>query len=234
MHRLPQALALTLVVFVSTVVAPAASSAQQSLNLYLGGFVPYGEDSRTEGDVLLGNLDFLAFDLKEFNTVTVGGEWLFGLGDWIDAGLGLGIHTKSVPSVYATLTHSTGAEIEQDLKVRVVPFTATVRFLPTGRDSAVQPYIGAGVGIFRWRYTESGEFVDFTDHSIFRDRFVGSGGTAGPVVLGGLSVPLGSSALGGEIRWQSAQGELPADEGFSGTEIDLGGFNYLVTFKLRF
>lgn len=226
--------ALSLVVLVLGVVAPAPSYAQQSLNLYVGGFVPHAEDTRTNGDVLLGNLDFLAFNLKDFNAATIGGEWLFGVSDWIDAGLGFGIHSKSVPSVYSGLTHSNGGEIEQDLKLRVIPFTATVRFLPTGRDAAIQPYIGAGVGIFRWRYTETGEFVDFTDFSIFRDRFVGSGATAGPVVLGGLSFPLGAGSLGGEIRWQSAQGELPANQGFSGTKIDLGGFNYLVTFKVRF
>lgn len=226
--------ALSLVVFVSLGVAPATSYAQQSLNLHVGGFVPHAEDTRTDGDVLLGNLDYLAFDVKDFNAATVGGEWLFGVSDFIDAGLGLGIYSKSVPSVYAALTHSNGTEIEQDLKLRVIPFTATVRFLPTGRDAAIQPYIGAGVGIFRWRYTETGEFVDFTDLSIFRDRFVGSGATAGPMVFGGLSFPFGALSLGGEIRWQSAQGELPADQGFSGTKIDLGGFNYLVTFKVRF
>jgi hypothetical protein len=227
-------LSLVVVLFVSGLVAPATSYAQQSLNIYVGGFVPKGEDSRTDHDVLVGNLDFLAFKIGDFTGATIGGEWLFGLGDRFDAGLGLGIYSKSVPSVYRDLTHSNGSEIEQDLKLRVVPFTATVRFLPLGREAAIQPYIGGGVGVFAWRYSETGEFVDVTDSSIFRDSFSGSGATAGPVVLGGVGVPIGAWSVGFEIRYQSGQGDLPTDQGFAGTKIDLGGFNYLASIKVRF
>jgi len=182
-------LSLVVVLFVSGLVAPAASYAQQSVNFYVGGFVPRGEDARTDRDVLVGNLDFLAFEIDDFNGATAGGEWLFGLGNRLDAGVGVGIYSNSVPTVYRYLTHSNGDEIEQDLKLRVVPFTATVRFLPLGRVAAVQPYIGAGVGMFWWRYAETGEFVDLDDN-IFRDSFSDSGATAGPVVFGGVCVPI--------------------------------------------
>jgi hypothetical protein len=229
-----QVLSLVVVLFVSGLVAPATSYAQQSLNIYVGAFVPKGADSRTDNDVLVGNLDFLAFKIGDFNGATIGGEWLFGLGERLDAGVGLGIYSKTVPSVYRDLTHSSGAEIEQDLKLRVVPFTATVRFLPLGRGAAIQPYVGAGVGVFAWRYSDPGEFVDVNDSSIFRDSFSGSGATAGPVVFGGVGIPIGSWSVGGEIRYQSAQGDLPSDQGFSGTKIDLGGFTYLASFKVRF
>jgi len=231
-----QVLSLVVVLFVSGLIAPAISYAQQSLNIYVGGFVPKGEDSRTDNDVLVGNLKNggLSFKIGDFSGATIGGEWLFGLGERLDAGVGVGIYSRNVPSIYRDLTHSNGSEIEQDLKLRVVPFTATVRFLPLGRGAAIQPYIGAGVGVFAWRYSETGEFVDFTDSSIFRDSFSGSGATAGPVVLGGVGIPIGSWSVGGEIRYQSAQGELRNDQGFAGTKIDLGGFNYLVSFKVRF
>ena len=232
-------LSLIVLLVVSGLVAPATSYAQQSFNIDLGAFVPKGADSRTDNDVLVGNLQDggLKFNIGDFKSATVGGEWLFGLNDFLDAGVGLGIHSKRAPSVYRDLTHSNGDEIEQDLKLRVVPFTATVRFLPLGRGAAIEPYIGGGVGVFAWRYSETGEFVDFTDFGIFRDSFSGSGATAGPVVLGGVGVPIGSSSVGFEIRYQSAQGELPTDQGFSGgtnPKIDLGGFNYLATFKVRF
>jgi hypothetical protein len=229
-----QVLSLAGVLFVSGLIAPATSYAQQSLNFYVGAFVPKGEDSRTANDVLVGNRDFLAFEIGDFKGVTGGVEWLFGLGERLDAGVGVGIYSKSVPSVYLDLTHSNGDEIEQDLKLRVVPLTFTVRFLPMGRGAAIQPYVGGGVGVFAWRYSETGEFVDSFDSSIFRDSFSGSGATAGPVVFGGLGVPIGSSSVGFEIRYQSAQGELPTDQGFSGTKIDLSGFTYMGTFKVRF
>jgi hypothetical protein len=235
MRRLLTVFAVTALVSASA--APAA--AQQSFNFYLGGFTPLSEDSRSRSgsrsdDVLVNNLNFLAFNISDFNNVTLGGEWLIGLGERAEAGLGLGIYSKTVPSVYADLVNEDFSEIEQDLKLRIVPFTATIRLLPFGRNSSgIQPYVGGGIGLFRWRYSESGEFVDF-DSTIFRETYIGSGSSAGPVVLGGLRVPLGAWDIGGEIRYQKAEGSLPEDQFFSGDKIDLGGFNYLVTFNVRF
>jgi hypothetical protein len=217
-----------------SVVAPATSSAQQSLSVYLGGFTTRGEDGRDRDDVLRNNLDFLAFDIKDFNGVTAGAEYLVGLGDWLDAGLGVGIYKRTVPSVYSDFVNDNGSEIEQDLKLRVVPFTATVRFLPLGHTNGFEPYIGGGVAILNYRYSETGEFVDFSDGSIFRDSFVGSGTTTGPLFLGGVRFPVGVVGVGGEIRYQRAEGDLPSDQGFSGATIDLGGWTYAATFSIRF
>ena len=231
MRRLTVATAL----FVLTgLLAPATSFAQQSLNFYVGGFVPKGEDARDRQDVLWNNLDFLAFDIKDFHGGTAGAEYLVGLNEFIDAGLGVGLYKRTVPSVYAGLVNRNGAEIEQDMKLRMVPFTATVRFLPFGRSAGLQPYIGGGVAIINYRYSEAGEFVDFTDNSVFRDSFVGSGTATGPTVLGGVRVRLGAWDLGGEVRWQKAKGDLPAGRGFAGEVIDLGGWNYLATVNIHF
>ena len=57
-----------------------------------------------------------------------------------------------MPSVYAASVNANGSEIEQELKLRIVPLTATVRFLPIGHGS-VEPYVGAGIGAFNWRYS---------------------------------------------------------------------------------
>jgi outer membrane protein W len=135
--------------------------------------------------------------------------------------------------VYNDFVNANGTEITQDLKLRIVPFTATVRFLPMGHHNGIQPYIGAGVGVFNYRYTETGQFLA-SDNSIFSGNFVGSGTERGPVILGGVRVPAGSWAVGGEIRYQSAAATLPSDQGFSGTKIDLGGINYLLTINFRF
>jgi len=223
-------------------VAPVAASAQQMLNFTVGGFVPHGRDcispgcrDRTNGDVLVNNLDFLAFNIKDFNGPTVGAEYLVGLGNSLEAGLGVGYYNRTAPAVYLDFGNSDGSEIEQDLKLRVIPFSATVRFLPMGRNNGlgIQPYIGGGVGVFAWRYTETGQFLA-TDSSIFRDTFEGSGSVAGPVILGGVRFPIGPVGVGGEVRWQKAEGDLPASEGFGGTKIDLGGMTYNFTVGFRF
>ena len=216
------------------VVATPAAAQEQSLNLFVGGFTPRGLDGRGTHDVLFQNLDFLTFDIKDFNGPTVGAEWLFGLGHNIEAGVGTGFYQRTSPAIHTRLTHKNGDEIEQDLKLRVVPFTATLRVLPLGRNGAIRPYFGAGVAVLSWRYSETGEFVDF-DHNneIFRDNFISKGSNAAPLVLGGATFPLGNVGLGGEIRWQGGRGNLSSDWP-AGTKIDLGGMTYLFMVNLRF
>lgn len=231
-----RSLMLSTFVIVASVLGPATSHAQQqTFNFSLGGFAPKGEEARTRGDVLVNNLDFLAFRVNDFATGSFGGEWEFPLNDFVHAGLGIGLMTASVPSVYADFIENDNSEIEQDLKLRIVPFTATVRFLPLGQDAVVQPYLGAGVGIFAWRYSESGEFIDFAGGGqVFRETYADSGATSGPVIFGGLVFPVGSWSVGGEVKYQSAQGELDPSLDFAGDKIDLGGFTYSAVFKVKF
>ncbi|HEY6211297.1 MAG TPA: hypothetical protein VIW45_03385 [Vicinamibacterales bacterium] len=220
----------------------SSAFAQSSLNLQIGGFVPNGSQTvggtvindRAAGDVLAADIPFLDFQKTDFNGPTVNGEWLIGVGNNIEAGLGVGFYSRTVPSVYADVVNSNGSEIEQDLKLRVVPFSATVRWLPTGQRSGFIPYLGAGIGVFAWRYQETGQFVDFRDNSIFSGTFTGSGSSVGPVILGGIRIPIDNWGLGGEVRYQHAKGDLPGDQGFAGTTIDLGGFNILFTINVRF
>ena len=219
--------------------APAAS-AQQSVNFYMGGFVPTSADARGDisggisNDVLVQNQQFLSFRIKDFDGFTFGGEWLVPLHDKFDAGLGLGFFQETVHAVDSNFVNVNGSEVVANLKLRIVPLTATFRLLPLGHNAPVQPYVGAGVGVFGWRYAEYGQFVDPDTHNIFNGNFVGTGWDVGPVVLGGVRVPIGPTAAGFEARWQAAKGTLPPGQGFAGTKIDLGGMNYLFTFNIRF
>jgi hypothetical protein len=109
------------------VFATPIASAQQSFNVYIGGFTPKSEDGRTSNDVLVNDLTIdpaLAFKISDFNAFTFGGEYLVGLGPLFEAGLGIGYQSSSVPSVYADLTNSDGSEIEQTLKLRDHPLSA--------------------------------------------------------------------------------------------------------------
>jgi opacity protein-like surface antigen len=214
-------------------------SGRQAIGFNIGYFSVRGLDSRADDDVLLADLSqgeySLLFDVKDFNGATIGGEWLFGLTEYLEAGLGAGFYQRTVPSIYEQKIRDDGGEIEQDLKLRIIPLTATVRFLPVGR-GGVEPYIGAGIGAFNWRYSEVGEFIfenDVTD----TDRFVGSGTAVGPVVLGGIRFPVADIwTVGGEVRYQKAKGKglLDQNEFFLADTIDLGGWTTSVTFHLRF
>jgi hypothetical protein len=210
---------------------PAPAAAQQTLNFTLGGFVPRGFDARVSGDTLVENRNFLAFDINDFSGASVGAEYLVPIGEYFEVGAGLGFYRRTVPSVYEDFVDDDGSEIDQDLRLRIIPLTATVRVLPLGQHRAVQPYFGAGFGLFNWRYSESGEFVDFRDNSIFSERFVAKGNEPGTVAFGGLRFAGDSFSAGGEIRYQAAEADL--DDRFVGTKIDLGGWTYGFTFGVR-
>jgi hypothetical protein len=213
------------------------------VNLFVGGFVPRGFDARDGRDVILDNNDFLAtfnrangIDVGQFNGWSFGGEYLIGIGPVLEAGLGLGYYQRTVPASYIDFVNEDGTEIVQEMQLRTVPFTATFKLLPFSHEAPIQPYVGGGVGVIHYRYSETGMFIDFSDPNLptFNGRFVGSGTEAGPVALGGVRAATPFGTVGFELRYQWAVGNLPPSQGFSGSKIDLGGMNYLFTMSFRF
>ena len=206
--------------------------AQQTFNVSLGYFTPRGQDARVTGDVLNANRNFLEFDVKDFNGASIGGEWLFPVGRYIEAGAGVSFTRKTVPTVYSRLLNANGSEIEQELRLRMIPAALTFRVLPLGQDRGFQPYIGGGLGIISWRYSESGQFVDTRDNTIFNNSYSASGTKTGPVAMGGIRFAGDSIATGFEARYQAAEADLAPP--FAGAKLDLGGWSYLFTLGARF
>ena len=237
------AMALTVL---ATLCAPAVASAQvrqvstsapkQTVNFTIGYFALKGLESRVNDDVLLNELQSaqpLLFEIKDFNSALFTGEYLYGLGSNFEAGIGLGYTQRTVDSVYAHLTHADNTEIRQELKLKQIPVSFTGRFLFLPRGSAVEPYVGAGLVAIRYRYSEVGEFVA-DNHDIFPARYVAEGTAYGPTVLAGLRAPVGNWSVGGEVRWQKAEGKDLLEEGFIGDRLDLGGWTANFTFGIRF
>jgi len=230
-------------------IAPAASAqvvqvsrgadSRSAVGFNFGWFFPRGDDARDDDDTIVANLDDLAFEVNDFRNFTFGGEYLYAINDFLEVGAGVGYYQKTVHSVYANFVNTNGSEIQQDLKLRMVPFTGTIRFLPVGRTGPVQPYVGGGVAIINWRYSEIGDFVDFTDNSVYSNRsdpFIADGTAVGPLLLAGVRFPIGDAmTVGGEVRWQRTTGDTGGlDAGFLGEKIDLGGTAAAFTIHFRF
>jgi hypothetical protein len=212
-------------------VSPA--QAQQTVNFTLGHFSAFDPNSRTSGDVINENLTFLVFDPDEFGGASIGGEWLVGLGRFLEAGAGVSYTAQTVPSFYQDFVDPDGTEVDQDLHLRITPIAFTVRVGLFGPSTPIQPYFGGGLGIFNWKYRESGEFIDFNaGRTIFVDTFEATGNSTGAIVLGGVRFAGARFSAGGEIRYQHASGDLPVD--FSASKIDLGGWTYNFTIGARF
>jgi hypothetical protein len=222
-------------------VVPARAQ-DQGISVNFGYFWPKGVDSRTTGDVLVANkcldVSFVCepqlFDIDDFGSGTFGAEYVVGLGRFFEVSGGIGYQQSTVPVVYERVQDSDGSEIDSEFKLRIVPITGIVRFMPTGRRAPIQPYAGIGIAALQWRYSETGEFVDPVTFEIFRDQFKGDGTEIAPIYLGGLRAPIGDNFLiGGEVRFTNAKGDLDPTE-FQGDRIDLGGTTFLANLTWRF
>ena len=225
----------------------ASAQIVQSLNVNFGAFLPRGFDSRAEGDVLVANLlnfDPLLFDVNEFRNWTIGGEWNISFNPRIEASLGVQYYSEKVPSIYRDTVngHFTpetfdDTEIAQELGLRMVPITGIVRFTPVGSAHSFQPWVGAGVAVVPFRYSEIGEFVDATDGTVFPARYIATGTGVGPVISIGLRMPLQGDiyALTTEWRYQWVTGKTGgAAAEFLGDKIDLSGGTFNFGFTVRF
>jgi len=230
---LNKAVSIGVLVCAAMLASAQPARAQQTLNFTLGYFAPLGADARVSGDVLIENRDFLLFDIPDFNGASVGGEWLVPLGRHVEGGIGISYSRRTVPTIYERFVDDAGAEIEQSLRLRLVPAAFTIRLLPLGQRSPVQPYFGAGLGIVNWRYVEDGDFIDFgAGNEVFTDTFVSNGSETGPIALGGIRFASRTASAGFEVRYQKANANLGNE--FTAPKIDLGGWTYNVTLGVRF
>src|SRR4030095_8930498 len=106
-----------ILVLVFGIAAASPAAAQQSLSFHLGGFSPRSADARVPSDVLVNNLSFPAFNINDFNSVSIGGEYLVGLGDKFEGGLGVGFQTRTVPTVYLDFVNQNGRERSEERRV---------------------------------------------------------------------------------------------------------------------
>lgn len=241
----------TLIVSAALWLIPAVASAQirqvgssssgggkVTVNFSVGLFALEGLGSRPVDDILYQDLQPpqpLAFNISDLNSVPLGGEFLYGFTRHLEVGAGLTFAQRTAHSVYANLTHADNSEIAQDLKLRQTSESFTGRYLFLPRGSVIEPYAGAGVIAIRYNYSESGEFVDATDLSIFPATFQTTGTVAGPLVLGGVRGHVGDRfVVGGEFRWQHAVASVPSAANFLGTKLDLTGWTGNFTFGFRF
>ena len=82
---------------------------------------------------------------------------------------------------------------------------------------------------------EIGEFIDFSDSSIFDGNYAAKGTDAGPVGVLGVRILLNDEfSIGGEFRYQRGKGRVGIDEGFLGENLDLGGYATQLMFHYRF
>ena len=222
------------------IAAPASAQIVQGFHMGVGVFYPRQFDSRDPDDVLVQDLTFadpLEFSIDNFRSGMIFGEWTADVGSHLSFGVGVSYYSDRVPSRYLGLMNDIdGSDIAQDLRLKMIPITGMVRFMPFGSPSTFQPYVGIGVAAIPWRYNESGQFID-VNGDIFTDRFTATGTAFGPVLAGGFRAPVGGDiyALTMEWKYQFATGNTGGSaNNFLGDKIDLSGGTLNFGFLVRF
>jgi len=230
------------------VLAPAPTPAQPVLDerlanafqLRLGGFRPSGNStfwSDNEAVFTLANSDF--------SDVVVGSSYVATLANHFEVGLNVDFYNSTYPSDYRELVDQAGFPIVHDSTLAMVPLTIDLRLLPAGRYRPAAPgrralkpvfYVGGGIGLNFWEYSEAGDFIDFSepDLPIFGTTYRDSGTAFLTSATTGLEFPVSPRfqvTFEGRYSWSKA--ELAGDFGGLG-EIDLGGLSLYVGASFRF
>jgi len=214
--------ALAVILIAGFAAGPASAQyygREHTLRFRVGLFQPDGESQYWDDAA-----GIFSGDASDFEDTLAGFDYRMGLGEHLALLISASDYSGEDHRTYLDYVDGTGAEIRHTASLDITSLTAglVLRFAP---NAAVQPYIGAGGGLYSWTLEERGRFIDFGSQNLdlFRADFQDEGDTFGYYLQAGLDVPLGAGwALFGEGRWHQADDELSGDfEGF-GT-LDLSG-----------
>jgi len=187
--------------------------------LRLGQFTPDGNE-RYWNDVE-NEFNGRASDLAD---ASFGADWLYDFGPNVAFILSGDYFEGKSDMSYRDFTDAQGREIVHTTTLDVAPVTAGILVRVAPPDLPVQPYVGAGAGMYFWRLEETGDFIDFNNNNqIFTDSFRDSGSAFGYYGLVGIEVPISRNfSVFGQARWDKSSDDLSGD--FAGLgKLDLSG-----------
>jgi hypothetical protein len=180
------------------------------------------------------NEELLTLSVKDLNNFNGALELGFPVDSRFDISLEFGFYKDTAYTEYRDFIDEWGDPITQQISLRIVPIMFNGKFYPIAKTSrknvrgrteyrSIAPYVGAGLGLYIWRYEELGDYIDFSDGSIYTTQFLTNGTDLGVNLRGGIEIPIGSSAaIMAEFSHHIIKGELSEDfVGFQ--KFDLGG-----------
>ncbi|MEM7480833.1 MAG: outer membrane beta-barrel protein [Acidobacteriota bacterium] len=200
--------------------SPYGPSAENAIRFRAGAFTPDGESQYWDDNAAIFGLT-----PSDFESLSVGGDFRWGLGPRSGLLFSVDIYSKEEASAYLDFIDSTGRPIVHDTELEVVSATVAYVLDFASRQSPVVPYVGVGGGAYDWTLTESGDFIDFDlfEPEIFTTTFEDSQTTLGWFFLLGVEFPVSHQmSIFGEARWQDLDEDLGGDfEGLG--NLDLSG-----------
>ena len=189
--------------------------------------------ARAGSDLFTFVQDQLTVDKKDFNAPALGMDVDVPVKGWLSAVAGFEYSGSSKDSEYRHFVDNKRLPITQTTQLRQLnlSYSMQVALTPPGREisqhawipSAVIPYAGAGGGMLWYKFHQDGDFVDFTDSSVFTKTFDSRGRAPSAQVFGGVDVKaLKRLYVNGEARYLWSHATL--GRAFTGFDpIDLTG-----------
>jgi hypothetical protein len=200
--------------------------------------------SRADSDLFDFVQRHLTVDKQDFDMPAVGVDVAVALSPRIDVVGGVEYSRASTRSEYRDFVDNQRLPIEQDTSLEEWLLTGSIRFSLVPRGQAVSryawvprtfaPYVGAGGGALRYKFAQSGDFVDFVDLSVFTDAFSSRGFAPSAHVFGGTDIRVYRVLyLTVEGRYVWANATLGQDF-VDFDPIDLTGFRLLTGVNIAF
>ncbi len=199
---------------------------------------------RAGGDLFTFVSDQLTVDKADLSSLAIAAELGVVLTSRVSAAVGVEFSQQTIPSEYRRFIDNSGLSINQQTAWEQTNINGSLRVALLDRGRSISrlafvprtfaPYVGAGAGVLYYKFTQSGDFVDFVTFDVFSDLFHSAGWTPSAHVFGGAEVRLWRSlSLDVEGRYVWAHGILESDfVGFDG--IDLSGFRFSTGVSLMF
>jgi hypothetical protein len=207
----------------------------------LGGFFPHAKSDLFADDADLYTADPTKatpprLRARDWAGLYGGAEYSFNVVPHLEMGFSIDGYGRSIPTAYRDFTRPSGSDIEQTLKLTLVPVGVSLRAMPMGRYAPVQPYVTVGGDVIFYQYEEFGDFIDFFSRNldISSDSFKSDGAVLGGHAALGLRVPVGHDfAITGEVRYQVAQKKQMGGD-FRNNRLDVNGASATLGVRLRF
>lgn len=210
---------------------PGTRYTEPSFRIQLGEFQP-------DGDSIYWDDSAFDFDrtADDFEDTLFGVSYIRPLGERLGLQFSGSFYEGSEDLAYVRFVDQFGNDILHTTELELAAITVGFLYRFTGPDAALVPYVGAGGGLYAWRLSEFGDFIDFDDpqREIFSDFFEDEDEELGFYFTAGLEVPLADTwSLFAEARWDNAEAELGGD--FRGLgDLDLSGRSYSAGISWKF
>jgi hypothetical protein len=242
--RISLAAALSLVV-----AAPALAQSAGNGFLFHRPYVRVGVRggyafARAGSDLFDFTTEQLTLNKKDFSGLSVGGSVAFAVAERLDLMFDAGYSRAQKGSEFRDLVDNNRLPIEQRTTFERVPFTVNLKYYLTAPGQSIgtavwipakiTPWIGAGGGLMKYRFTQDGDFVDFNNNDVFNSTFETVDYASVFQGMAGVDYSLTTQlALTTEARLLYGKGQL--DEDFGGfSKLDLSGVSASVGLSFRF